>query len=134
MFAYRHLVIFTACVAGFWSCNVAAKEKNTGPLPLESLQKGLWELRLNDQNNQSACIDDTKKIVSMRHNTQTCSVRILSADQSNILARYNCTNGSWGQTTLRIKSSSEARISAQGIENGLPFDYAGQLKWRGQCS
>lgn len=102
---------------------------------LDRLEGGRWELRTRDTPTvERVCLRDGRRLIQLRHPQQQCE-RVVVADEPNdVTVQYTCRGRGYGRTHIRRESEGSVRIEAQGIAEGLPFNFVAEGKRVGDCS
>lgn len=102
---------------------------------LEQLQDGRWELRLRGAGGvQRLCIGDRRRLVQMRHPDLACERLILEDTPGSVTVQYTCRGHGYGRTHIRRETGRLIQVETQGVVDGLPFDYAAEGRWIGDCA
>ncbi|MFT4027605.1 MAG: hypothetical protein QM676_12500 [Novosphingobium sp.] len=102
---------------------------------LDRLEGGRWELRTRDAPAvERVCMRDGRRLIQLRHPQQQCE-RVVVADEPNdVTVQYTCRGRGYGRTHIRRESEGSVRIEAQGIAEGLPFNFVAEGKRVGECA
>ncbi|MEE9433804.1 MAG: hypothetical protein V3V15_06165 [Sphingorhabdus sp.] len=122
---------------GLAGAGTAVYAQSPGNL-LDSLQKGLWELRAIGGGPSRAaqsriCIGDAAKLVQIQHGSAKCKQRILSQKADRVTLSYSCPGLGQGVTTIRKESNRLIHIESQGIRNGSPFNFVVEGRRSASC-
>ena len=122
-------------VAGTATLAVA---QSSGSALLNSLEKGLWELRAVGGGTSRAaqsrlCLGSASKLVQIQHGSAECSQRILRTEADRVTVSYSCPGLGQGITTIRKESSRLIHIDSQGVRNGSPFNFTVEGRLNGRC-
>lgn len=102
---------------------------------LAKVKPGLWELHEIGQKNgrERICINDTRKLLQIRHRQLTCSRFIIDDRPTTVTVSYRCPGGNHGRTTIKHESDTLLRITSQGIDTGSPFSFDDEARHVGSC-
>ena len=122
-------------VAGTATLAVA---QSSGSALLNSLEKGLWELRAVGGGTSRAaqsqvCLGNASKLVQIQHGSAECSQRILRTEADRVTVSYSCPGLGQGITTIRKESNRLIHIDSQGVRNGSPFNFSVEGRLNGRC-
>ena len=122
-------------VAGTATLAVA---QSSGSALLNSLEKGLWELRAVGGGTRRAaqsrlCLGSASKLVQIQHGSAECSQRILRTEADRVTVSYSCPGLGQGITTIRKESNRLIHIDSQGVRNGSPFNFSVEGRLNGRC-
>jgi hypothetical protein len=115
-----------------------AAAQSSGSALLNSLEKGLWELRAVGGGSSRAaqsqvCLGNASKLVQIQHGSAECSQRILRTEADRVTASYSCPGLGQGITTIRKESNRLIHIDSQGVRNGSPFNFTVEGRVSGRC-
>jgi hypothetical protein len=113
-------------------------EPRTEPTLLESLGRGLWQLRAVGGGPTGAaiekyCVGNPAKLAQIQHAALDCKQYVVRSSPNSITISYSCTNAGQGLTTIRKESSKLIHIDSQGIRNNSPFAFAAEARLTGPC-
>jgi len=104
---------------------------------LDQLQPGRWEMReldnLRPTPPRSVCITDLAILLQFRHRDTACSRLVIASDPKGATVHYTCPAGGFGRTNLKISTPRLVRIETQGIYHKRPFNFAAELRRKGNC-
>ncbi|MFC3175220.1 DUF3617 domain-containing protein [Novosphingobium bradum] len=102
---------------------------------LASLRDGQWELRPHGGPvAQRLCIRGGAGLIQLRHPGKVCDRLVLEQTSRLITVQYTCKGSGFGRTQLRRETSQLIQIETQGVAEGLPFEYAAEGRWVGECA
>jgi len=101
---------------------------------LQSLEKGLWELRLRDKGGTSRiCVKRGTELIQIQHKQANCSRFVVEDLPGRVTVQYTCPGHGYGRTTIRREDARLVQVQSQGIQDNLPFDFAGEARRVGSC-
>lgn len=102
---------------------------------LEGLQTGLWELRYRSSDSVSRiCVRTGQELIKLRLNAADCRTLLVQDNGSQVTVRYTCPGRGQALTEIRKETRSLVQIKGQGLENGLPFEFAAEGRRVGNCA
>ena len=102
---------------------------------LDRLEGGRWELRTRDAPAvERVCMRDGRRLIQLRHPQQQCERVVLADEPNDVTVQYTCRGRGYGRTHIRRESEGSVRIEAQGIAEGLPFNFVAEGKRVGECA
>lgn len=109
------------------------------PELLQSLERGLWQLRAIGGGATSVatnqlCVGDPRMLAQIQHlNNPQCSHYIVRSSPTSVTISYSCKGEGQGLTTIRKESPRLIQIQSQGIRNGAPFSFAVEGRRSAAC-
>lgn len=102
---------------------------------LDRIEGGWWELR-NRENAavERLCMRDGRRLIQLRHPQQQCERFVVADEPNDVTVQYTCRGRGYGRTHIRRESEGSVRIEAQGIAEGLPFNFVAEGKRIGECT
>ena len=102
---------------------------------LDQLDSGRWEVRLRDGSRRTwpLCIDHGRRLLQLRHDPFDCDKLVIDDRPAEVTVQYTCRGRGYGRTHIRRETSRLVQIETQGIAEGLPFDFAAEARWIGDC-
>ena len=102
---------------------------------LDRIEGGRWELR-NRENAavERLCMRNGRRLIQLRHPRQECERFIVADEPNDVTVQYTCRGRGYGRTHIRRESEGSVRIEAQGIAEGLPFNFVAEGKRVGECT
>lgn len=101
---------------------------------LDRLEPGEWEIRARDEaDTVQFCVDNGRKLIQVRHRGETCRRFIIDDTPSMVTVQYTCPAGGYGHTRVRFENPRLAQLETQGIDRGLPFNFAAEARRIGPC-
>jgi hypothetical protein len=115
-----------------------AMAQSDGPDLLETLEKGLWQLRAVGGGTSTAaatqlCVGDPKMLAQIQHGSNACSHFVVRSTPTSVTISYSCKGAGQGLTTIRKESGRLIQIQSQGIRNNSPFSFAVEGRRAGAC-
>jgi len=102
---------------------------------LDRIEGGRWELRTRDTPEvERLCVQDGRRLIQLRHPQQQCERFVVADEPNDVTVQYTCRGRGYGRTHIRRESESSVRIEAQGIAEGLPFNFVAEGKRVGDCA
>jgi hypothetical protein len=132
-----HLVLAGTLSLGAGSA-VQGGAQGDGPELLQSLERGLWQLRAVGSGASGAaanqlCLGDPRLLVQIQHGGTLCSQQLVEAGPSSVTVSYSCKGAGQGLTTIRKESGRLVQIKSQGIRNSSPFSFTVEGRRSGAC-
>ena len=105
---------------------------------LESLDRGLWQLRSVGCGNSRVaidklCVGDPARLTQIQHGDTPCSRYVIRSTPNSVTVSYNCRGQGQGLTTIRRESGKLIHIQSQGIQNNAPFSFSVEARKSGTC-
>jgi hypothetical protein len=105
---------------------------------LESLDRGLWQLRTVGGGPSGAptdklCVGDPARFTQIQHGDALCSRYIVRATPTLVTVSYTCKGQGQGLTTIRKESNRLIQIQSQGIHHNAPFSFSVEGRRAGAC-
>jgi hypothetical protein len=105
---------------------------------LESLDRGLWQLRAVGGGNSAAgidklCVVDPARLTQIQHGDTPCSRYVVRSTPTSVTVSYTCRGQGQGLTTIRKESGKLIQIQSQGIRNNSPFSFSVEARRAGTC-
>ena len=105
---------------------------------LESLDRGLWQLRAVGVGNSSApidklCVGDPALLTQIQHGDLPCTRYVVRSTPNMVTVSYSCKGQGQGLTTIRKESGKLIHIQSQGIRNNAPFSFSVEGRRAGTC-
>ena len=102
---------------------------------LDHFESGNWQLRMRGGSGdvETICLDSGRKLIQLKHPTDSCSSVIVDDTQTEVTVHYTCPGRGYGQTHIRRESSRLAQIDSQGIADSLPFNFEAEARRVGEC-
>lgn len=101
---------------------------------LASLKKGEWTLRFRDGSApRKICLQSGRELIQIQHSEPNCSRFVIEDGKSEVTVQYTCPGNGYGRTSIRQETSGLVQIDGQGIDNGLPFQFAAEARYTGNC-
>ncbi|MBW8752955.1 MAG: hypothetical protein JF595_02205 [Sphingomonadales bacterium] len=128
----RIAVVVTGLLAAF---AVPAAGQRPALAMLSQLEAGSWELRMRDAGGtvERLCLPDTRRLIQLRHPSDTCERLIVDDGASEVTVQYTCRGRGYGRTHIRRETNRLVQIDTQGIADGLPFAFAAEARKVGDC-
>jgi hypothetical protein len=116
---------------------VAVTAATDAPL-LDSLQRGMWQLRAvagGSPNIPTAkiCLGSPTRLIQMQHGSAVCEQYVVRSTPNSVTVSYSCKGQGQGLTTVRKESGKLLQIQTQGIRNNAPFSFAIEARYSGPC-
>ena len=72
-------------------------------------------------------------ITQIRHAQEVCRRFVIEDRPEVVTVQYTCPATGYGHTRIRFENARLAQIETQGIERGLPFNFAAEARRIGAC-
>lgn len=98
------------------------------------LQQGRWELR--DRQGHSLgelCVGELQRLIQLKHPDLSCAPLVLENTPRSVAVQYTCPGRGYGRTSIRRETEKLVQVETQGLADGLPFDFAAEGRWTGDC-
>jgi hypothetical protein len=103
------------------------------PGPLESVERGQWELRAGGNPAGTVCLGDPLLLAQPQHGPQPCTREIIASDSRSATVSYVCPGMGRGRTILRVETPRLVQIDSQGLHSGAPFALRAEARRTGAC-
>lgn len=105
---------------------------------LESLERGLWQLRAVGGGTSGAaasqiCVGDPVRLTQIQHGSAACDYYVVRSTPNAVTVSYSCSGQGQGLTTIRKESGKLIHIQSQGIRNNSPFSFAVEARRSSAC-
>ena len=125
-------------VSAFASGSALAFAQTSDLSLLETLDRGLWELRAVGGGGASSavdriCLGDPGRLTQIQHNDVVCSRYVVRSSPTSVTVSYSCKGQGQGLTTIRKESGRLIQIQSQGIRNNSPFSFSVEARRAGTC-
>lgn len=105
---------------------------------LESLDRGLWQLRAVAGGASGApvsqmCVGDPARLTQIQHGDAPCSYYVVRSMPNSVTVSYTCKGQGQGLTTIRKETPKLIHIQSQGIRNNSPFSFAVEARRSSAC-
>lgn len=101
---------------------------------LAGLQDGLWEVRPRDGSPpRRICVKAGLELIQLQHREGGCSRFVVDDTANEVTVQYTCRGNGYGRTNVRRETPSLVQIDTQGIESGMPFQFAAEARRTGPC-
>lgn len=105
---------------------------------LESLDRGLWQLRgIGGAPSRAAvsslCLGNSIKLTQIQHGNSDCTRFVVRASPNSVTVSYSCEGQGQGMTTIRKETSKLIQVQSQGIMNNAPFSFSVEGRHSGRC-
>jgi len=112
----------------------AATAKSAGLHLLDGVQHGRWELRRRQGAGvEQLCVGNPLHLIQLRHADRACERLILENTRASAVVQYTCRGHGFGRTHIRRETRHLIQVETQGVVDGLPFDFAAEGRWVGEC-
>jgi hypothetical protein len=116
----------------------AAFAQGTDLSLLESLDRGLWQLRAVGGGNSAAaidklCVGDPARLTQIQHGDASCTRYVVRSTPNSVTVSYTCNGQGQGLTTIRKESAKLIHIQSQGIRNNSPFSFSVEARRARAC-
>jgi hypothetical protein len=121
------------------ACSTAFAFAQGGDLSLlESLDRGLWQLRAVGGGASGApvsqlCIGDPARLTQIQHGDAPCSYYVVRSLPNSVTISYSCKGQGQGLTTIRKETGKLIHIQSQGIRNNSPFSFSVEARRSSAC-
>lgn len=120
--------------AGVGFLAASGSAQGPGLAMLEQLEPGLWEVQPRDDTPRvRICVDSGRKLIQIRHAQEVCRRFVIEDRPEVVTVQYTCPANGYGHTRIRFENARLAQIETQGIERGLPFNFAAEARRIGAC-
>jgi len=104
---------------------------------LDSLDRGLWQLRAVGGGNSAAvdkiCVGDPVRLTQIQHGDTPCTRYVVRSTPNSVTVSYTCRGQGQGLSSIRKESSGLIHIQSQGIRNNSPFSFSVEARRVGGC-
>ncbi len=105
---------------------------------LESLDRGLWQLRAVGGGPSGApvsqlCVGDPSRLTQIQHGDAPCSYYVVRSMPNSVTVSYSCKGQGQGLTTIRKETGRLIHIQSQGIRNNSPFSFSVEARRSSAC-
>jgi hypothetical protein len=105
---------------------------------LESLERGLWQLRTVGGGPSGAavsqlCVGEPSRLTQIQHGNSACDYYVVRSMPNSVTVSYSCKGQGQGLTTIRKESGRLIHIQSQGIRNNSPFSFSVEGRKTGTC-
>lgn len=101
---------------------------------LSGLSKGEWTIKHRDgSQDRKICVKTGRELIQLRHSEADCSRFVVEDGVNKVTVQYTCPGNGYGRTNIRKENGSLVQIESQGIESGLPFQFAAEARRTGGC-
>lgn len=101
---------------------------------LAGLQDGLWEVRARDGSPaRRICVRAGMELIQLQHREGGCSRFVVEDTANEVTVQYTCRGNGYGRTNIRRETAGLVQIDTQGIESGMPFQFAAEARRVGPC-
>lgn len=103
---------------------------------LDSLEPGLWELRIREVGGgvERICLRDGRRLIQLRHPAAACDRIVVEDSAGEVAVQYTCRGQGYGLTRIRYETPRLIQLDSQGVANGLPFAFAAEGRRVGNCA
>jgi len=113
----------------------AGKAQAPGLAMLANLKKGEWTIRFRDGSApRKLCLRSGRELIQIQHSQPNCSRFVVEDGAATVTVQYTCPGNGYGRTSIRRETAGLVQIESQGIDNGLPFQFAAEARHTGNCS
>ncbi len=117
---------------------VAGAAATDGASLLQSLERGLWQLRAVGSGSSSAaasqlCLGDPRLLAQIQHGNAACTHTVVESSANAVTISYSCNGAGQGLTTIRKETGRLVQIKSQGIRNSAPFSFSVEGRRSGTC-
>lgn len=104
--------------------------------PLATLEPGQWSVSRSATGTKavSLCVHDFAALAQWEHRARQCTRTIVSQKDRELVVRYTCPGGDFGQAKLTTLTPRSLKIETQGIHSGEPFNYELFARKSGACT
>jgi hypothetical protein len=105
---------------------------------LESLERGLWQLRAVGGGPSGApvnqlCVGDPSRLTQIQHGNAACDYYVVRSLPNSLTVSYTCKGQGQGLTTIRKESGKLIHIQSQGVRNNSPFSFSVEGRRSAAC-
>lgn len=130
----RKAASIALAILGGVSALSAGYAREAGVPLLESLQKGVWELRYRDGSPaRRICVQTGLELVHLRHRGPDCGKSVVDGGPEQVTIQYSCKGNGYGRTKVRRETSTLVQIDSQGIAGERPFQFTAEARHLGPC-
>lgn len=103
---------------------------------LDELAKGSWELRVREKGvpAERICLNDARRLIQLRHPGNNCERLVVQDTPASVTVQYTCRGQGYGRTQIRRETDRLIQLDSQGIADGLPFAFAAEARYVGECA
>jgi hypothetical protein len=134
---FSHLAI--SCAVSLCASGAAlAVGPNESLALLESLERGMWQLRAvgggpSGAASNQLCLGDPARLTQIQHGDMSCSRYVVRRSANSVTVSYSCKGQGQGLTTIRKETGRLIHIDSQGIQNNSPFSFSVEGRRSGTC-
>ena len=126
------------CLAGpllLTAATAAAVTPNGGVALLDSLERGMWQLRPigSEETATKICLGKPETLLQLRHSGLACEQYVVRSTADTVTVSYTCKGEGQGLTTIRKESNRIVHIQSQGIRDNAPFSISLEARKMGPC-
>lgn len=132
-FAARVCALMLCAYTGFTA--VSGEAQSPALAMLDRLEPGLWQVYPlgASSTNMQFCIDNGRRLIQIRHPRESCKRFVIQDTPGTVTVQYTCPAGGYGHTKLRFENPRLVQLETQGIDDGLPFNFAAEVRRIGAC-
>lgn len=131
MKVFRIFAIVGLLAATPWAADARGRQP---ALAMEQIDQGGWELRFREGGMQRICLADAMRLLQLKHPDIPCDRVVVEDTPSAVTVQYTCRGRGYGRTRVRRESAQLVQVEAQGISDGLPFEFSAEGRRVGTCS
>lgn len=124
-----------ALVLAVFGFGFAGQAQAPGLTMLANLKKGEWTVRFRDGSApRKVCLRSGRELIQIQHSQPNCSRFVVEDGADKVAVQYTCPGNGYGRTSIRRETNGLVQIESQGIEGGLPFQFAAEARHTGNCN
>ncbi len=131
----NRLLIYLACPMLLTAATAAAVTPKGGVSILDSLERGMWQLRptVGGETTTKICLGKPDTLLQLRHSGLACEQYVVRSTADTVTVSYTCKGQGQGLTTIRKESNRIVHIQSQGIRDNAPFSVSVEGRKIGPC-
>ncbi|MFN3620757.1 DUF3617 domain-containing protein [Sphingorhabdus sp.] len=135
MIKMRPLPCLTAALLLSVATTAGAVNSDTDLALLDTLERGLWQLRPTGGGAPTTkiCLGKPEVLTQIQHSGLVCEQYVVRSNANSVTVSYTCKGQGQGLTTIRKESNRIIHIQSQGIRNNSPFSLSVEGRRIGTC-
>lgn len=131
----RTLYCLTAVISISAATTAVAVNPSADLALLDSLERGLWQLRPIGGGTPTTkiCLGKPEILTQIQHSGLVCEQYVVRSNANSVTVSYTCEGHGQGLTTIRKESNRIIHIQSQGIRNNAPFSVSVEGRKIGAC-
>lgn len=102
---------------------------------LDRIADGRWELKIrgSQARPERLCIHTGREFIQLRHQEIPCGRTVVEDTGDSVTVQYTCKGRGYGRTRIRRETDRLIQLEAQGIADGIPYDFVAEGRRVGDC-